>query len=89
MWLVDYPFNLVRFRCDLSKRAGQSKLALLAAKYGCETTLDVTCERMSRDCPWRSEKALEIKDCGIYLLDIPPKVPPDVPPGVAKLRIVR
>lgn len=53
MRLVDYPFVLVRFRCGLSK------LARLANKYGCMTTLDALVERMTRDCPWRSDKALK------------------------------
>jgi hypothetical protein len=53
------------------------------------TTLDDLTERMTRDCPWRSDKALEIKGCGIYMPDLPPKTPPDLPPGLAKLRVVR
>jgi hypothetical protein len=88
MRLVDYPYIVVRFRCDLCKRTGQSKLARLAAKYGCETTLDAMAERMTRDCPWRSDKALVVKGCGIYLPDLPPKRPPDLPPGMLKLRVV-
>ena len=88
MRLVDYPYVLVRFRCDLCKRSGQSRLARLADKYGCMTTLDELTERMTRDCPWRSEKALEVKGCGIYLPDVPPKVPPDLPPPVLKLKVV-
>ena len=40
MRLVDYPYVLVRFRCDICKRSGQSRLARLADKYGCRTTLD-------------------------------------------------
>lgn len=88
MRLVDYPFVMVRFRCDTCKRSGQSKLARLAAKYGCETTLDALCERMTRDCPWRKDHAAEIKGCGIYMPDLPPKIPPDLPPGLAKLKIV-
>lgn len=89
MRLVDYPYILVRFRCDLCKRSGQSKLARLAQKYGCETTLDALCERITRDCPWRSDKALEIKGCGIYLPDLPARVPPDLPPGMVRLRAVK
>lgn len=89
MRLVDYPFILVRFRCDLCKRSGQSKLARLAEKYGSLTTLDALCERMTRDCPWRSDKAAEIKGCGIYMPDLPTRVPPDLPPGAMKLRVVR
>lgn len=90
MRLVDYPYVMVRFRCDLCKRSGQSKLARLADKYGCETTLDALVERMTRDCPWRSDKSFERTGCSIYLPDIiPPNLPPDLPPAVAKLKIVK
>ena len=85
MRLVDYPYVLVRFRCDLCKRSGQSRLARLADKYGCMTTLDELVERMTRDCPWRSDKALEVKGCGIYLPDLPPRHRPDLPPKPLKI----
>jgi hypothetical protein len=85
MRLGDYPFVLVRFRCDLCKRSGQSRLARLADKYGCMTTLDELVERMTRDCPWRSDKAFEVNGCGVYLPDLPPRVPPDLPPRPLKM----
>jgi hypothetical protein len=90
MRLVDYPFIVVRFRCDLCHRSGQSKLARLSEKYGCMTTLDALCERLTRDCPWRKDRGkVELKGCGIYMPDLPPKVPPNLPPGLALLRVVR
>jgi hypothetical protein len=89
MRLVDYPFVVVRFRCDLCKRSGQSKLARLSEKYGCLATLDALVERISRDCPWRKDGASGGKGCGIYMPDLPPRVPPDVPPGMARLRVVK
>lgn len=89
MRLVDYPYVLVRFRCDLCKRSGQSKLARLAAKHGCEITLDQLVERISRDCPWRRDGAFNKSGCGIFCSDLPPKVPPNLPPGMVRLRVVR
>ena len=89
MRLSDYPFVVVRFRCNLCHRSGQSRLARLADKYGCETTLDQLAERMTRDCPWRSDKALDRKGCGIFMPDLPPTMPPDLPPGMVRLRAVR
>jgi hypothetical protein len=83
--LVDYPFVLVRFRCDLCKRSGQSRLARLADKYGCMTTLDGLVERITRDCPWRRDGAADLKGCGVYLPDLPPKSPPDLPPRPLRL----
>lgn len=88
MKLVDYPFVLVRFRCGLCHRSDQSKLARLAEKYGCMTTLDALCERMTRDCPWRSDRSASVEGCGIHLPDLPATVPPDLPLGMLKLRIV-
>ena len=37
--LVDYPYVLVRLRCDVCKRAGAYRLARLAVKYGAEICL--------------------------------------------------
>jgi hypothetical protein len=34
--LVDFPYVLVRLRCDVCKRAGAYRLARLAVKYGAE-----------------------------------------------------
>jgi hypothetical protein len=86
--LVDYPFVMVRFRCNVCKRSGQSKLARLSAKYGCELTLDELVERITRDCPWRKDGAFNRSGCGIYCPDIPPKIPPDLPRGMVRLRAV-
>lgn len=88
MRLVDYPFVVVRFRCDLCKRSGRSKLARLAEKYGRMTTVDALAERISRDGPWRKDGTADRKGCGIYMPDLPPKIPPDMPPGMVKLRAV-
>ena len=79
MRLVDFPFVLGGFRCDLCKRSGRPRLARLADKYGCMTTFDDLVERITRDCPWRREGAADLKECGIYLPDHPPKSPPDLP----------
>jgi hypothetical protein len=87
--LVDYPFVIVRFRCNLCHRSGQSRLARLADKHGCMITLEALCNRITRDCPWRKDGAAERTGCGIYMPDLPQKVPPDLPPGMVKLRIVR
>jgi hypothetical protein len=38
--LVDFPYVLVRLRCDACKRAGSYRLARLAVKYGAEILLD-------------------------------------------------
>jgi hypothetical protein len=38
--LVDFPYVLVRLRCELCKRAGAYRLARLAVRYGSEILLD-------------------------------------------------
>lgn len=87
--LVNYPFVTVRLQCDVCKRSGQSKLARLAAKYGCEIAMDVLLERITRDCPWRRDGAFDRSGCGIYCCDLPQRVPPDLPPSMVRLRAVR
>src|SRR5262245_57593606 len=49
--LVDFPYVLVRLRCDVCKRAGAYRLARLAVKYGAEILLDDLIVRLSADCP--------------------------------------
>ena len=53
--LVDFPYVLVRLRCDVCKRAGSYRLARLAVKYGAEILLDDLIARLSADCPWRDD----------------------------------
>src|SRR5262245_40117703 len=48
--LVDFPYVLVRLRCDVCKRAGAYRLARLAVKYGAEILLDDLIVRLSSDC---------------------------------------
>jgi hypothetical protein len=89
MRLVQYPFVVVRFRCNLCKRGGASRLARLADRFGCEATLDQVMEKMTRDCPWRDDNRVSQNGCGIHLPDLPARVPPDLPPGMRRLRIVK
>lgn len=51
--LVDFPYVIVRLRCETCKRAGAYRLARLAVKYGAEILLDDLIVRLSADCPWR------------------------------------
>ena len=67
--LVDFPYVLVRLRCDVCKRAGAYRLARLAVKYGAEILLDDLIVRLSADCPWRDEPR---GSCGARFADLPP-----------------
>jgi hypothetical protein len=81
--LVDFPYVLVRLRCDVCGRAGAYRLARLAVKYGAEILLDDLIVRLSADCPWRDEPR---GSCGAYFCDLPLRRPPDAPQP--KMRIV-
>jgi hypothetical protein len=74
--LVEYPWVLVRVRCEMCKRAGAYRLARLAVKYGAEILLDDLIIRLSSDCPWRDEPR---GSCGARFSDLPPRRPPDMP----------
>jgi hypothetical protein len=47
--LLDFPYVLVRLRCDTCKRAGAYRLARLAVKYGAEILLDDLLVRLSAE----------------------------------------
>ena len=74
--LVDFPYVVVRLRCDTCKRAGAYRLARLAVKFGAEILLDDLLVRLSADCPWRDEPR---GSCGVRFADLPPRRPPDMP----------
>jgi hypothetical protein len=84
--LADFPYVLVRLRCDVCKRAGSYRLARLAVKYGAEILLDDLLVRLSADCPWRDEPR---GTCGARFTDMPPQRPPDLPPALMRLLLLR
>jgi hypothetical protein len=84
--LVDFPYVLVRLRCETCKRAGSYRLARLAVKYGAEILLDDLLVRLSADCPWRDEPR---GACGVRFTDMPPRRPPDLPAALRRFRLVK
>jgi hypothetical protein len=83
--LVDFPYVLVRLRCELCKQAGAYRLARLAVKYGSEILLDDLIVRLSADCAWRDEP--RGNGCGARFADLPPRRPPDTP-SARRLRVI-
>jgi hypothetical protein len=84
--LVDFPYVLVRLRCDACKRAGSYRLARLAVKYGAEILLDDLIVRLSADWRWRDELR---GSCGVRFTDMSPRRPPDLPPALLRFRVAK
>lgn len=90
--LSDYPFVIVRLRCDVCERKGAYRLARLAHKWGSEIGLDSLLLKLSADCGWRKTKHSyrEGDGCHVYFCDLRgPTRPPDLPPGMAALRLIK
>lgn len=94
--LSDYPYVVVRVRCDMCKRSGAYRLARLAAAHGPETGLQELLERLTIDCPYyvapldRLKKRKYTAKCEARFPDIysmNPR-PPDLPPGMGGLRVI-
>lgn len=90
--LSEYPFVVLRLRCDACERQGSFRTVRLAAKWGSEISLGKLLFKLSADCAWRREKhSYRTGDgCHVYYPDLrgPPR-PPDLPPGLAKLYLVQ
>ncbi len=90
--LSAYPFVVIRLQCDVCKRAGQYRLARLAATFGAETSAMAVLLSLTEDCPWRFDRAhkrmMGLGHCGVFLPDLRNKNPPDLPPGLMGLRLV-
>lgn len=94
--LSEYPYVVVRIRCDLCKRAGAYRLARLAAAHGPETELEDLLDRLTLDCPYtrapldRRKKRKYTAMCEARFPDIftPRPRPPDLPPGMGGLRVL-
>jgi hypothetical protein len=84
--LVDFPYVLVRLRCDACKRAGAYRLARLAVKFGAEILLDDLLVRLSADCPWQDDQR---GTCGARFTDLPPRRPPDLPAALMRFRVLK
>src|SRR5258706_12764857 len=53
--LVDFPFVLVRLRCDVCKRSGAYRLARLSAKFGSGIFLEDLLARLSSNRALRDD----------------------------------
>lgn len=91
--LRDYPWVLVRFRCHFCQRAGDARLAVLAARYGPSTMVGELLRIFMGRCDWSSfnpaykPQKYGMK-CGGYMPDLGRIGPPDLPPALRGLKLV-
>jgi hypothetical protein len=92
--LADYPYIVVRVRCEPCRRANAYRLARLAQAFGAGATMDEVMDRLFLDCPYRltdgrqQPRKYEPR-CLAFLQDLHPRPrPPDLPAGLLKLRVV-
>lgn len=92
--LAEYPYVVLRVRCNQCKRANSYRLARLAEAFGAGISMDDLMGKLFVDCPWRLDpsrpkyRKYEAK-CLAYLPDLHPQPrPPDLPPGLLKLRVI-
>lgn len=91
--LRDYPWVVVRFRCHYCQRAGDARLAVLAARYGPSTMLGELLRIFMGRCAWSSfnpaykPQKYGMK-CGGYMPDLYRVGPPDLPPAMQGLHLI-
>lgn len=91
--LLDYPWIIVRFRCHYCKRARDSRLAALAARYGPETMVGELIHVFMSRCLW-SPRNPEWKlrkyghKCGAYCPDLWRVGPPDLPLSMTGFTVI-
>ena len=83
--LLEYPYVVVRVRCDSCNRRGKYRLARLVDKFGADFPLDELIKRLAHaTCGHRPENQRKGKRwaqrCTAYFPDLdPPQPPPDIP----------
>jgi len=92
--LADYPYVVLRARCNQCRRDHRYRLARLAEAYGAAATMDEVMDRLFRDCPYalrdgRVKPRKYEARCLAYLPDLHPRPrPPDLPPGLMALQVI-
>ena len=91
--LRDYPYVVVRFRCHVCERGGDSRLAVLARKFGTGELVGSLLRRFMSQCPWSpfdpARKPQKYGHrCGAYLPDLVHPRPPDLPPAMGGMTLI-
>ncbi len=76
--LRDFPYVVVRFACRDCPRMGRYRLAVLAERFGAESSMIDVLEAISADC-LRNRERHPGRRCQAYLPDLVDPRPPDVP----------
>lgn len=89
--LVGYRWVLVRLRCDVCPCHAETRLAVMAARYGYPTAGALGIARLHGGCPWNPHTELRKPQNyshrrWAYRPDIASGRPPDLPPTMAGLR---
>jgi hypothetical protein len=70
MRLADYPYVMVRIRCDGCQREGRYRPAKLAAKYGADFQVPDLIGKVASECPaWKLKHSL-YERCKAYFPDL-------------------
>jgi hypothetical protein len=91
--LLNWPWVLIRFRCDHCHRRGDAKLAACAARYGEFVTIGELLQIFRRSCPnspemrQRRQQKYGVK-CTGYVADLGVPPPPDLPPAMAAWTVI-
>ena len=93
--LMNWPYVVIRIRCDFCARGRDARLAACAAHYGPRCTIQALLDAFRDKC-WRHAPATGGRTqkyglkCTATVLDLgDPGRPPDLPAGVKPLRLVK
>lgn len=91
--LREYPYVVVRFRCHVCERGGDSRLAVLAHKFGPGTLIGALLRKFIAGCPWDPQNPGRKQQkyghrCGAYMPDLTAPPPPDLPPALGGLTLI-
>ncbi|MGC5779841.1 hypothetical protein [Methylobacterium sp. NFXW15] len=82
--LADFPFVVVRLRCDLCPRQGRYRLARLVAHFGADADLDRVRRELAKPCHRLENKGTAMRPgCRVEYTDLryDSQRRPDLPPS--------
>jgi hypothetical protein len=90
--LADYPYVVLRTRCDHCGRANAYRLARVAQAFGANMPMAEVLTRLFGDCPFALDRRPAHRDatrCLGYFPDLAgPRRPPDLPPPLMRWSVI-